>query len=235
MEKIDLRKATDRERELLCKQVMALRKKCKKNLDFSGLLGLSMQTTSRRWQWSLQASNKMLSVPKRDRKTRDKRTLSTEQEKAIQKIINDHCPDQPMLPFALWDRQSILMLIKLKFGIQIPMRTVGQYLSRWCYTPQKPLRKAYEQRTVEVERLMQELFPELKTKAKSEQTEIYWGEDAGISTNINLVRGYAPSGKTMVLRMDARKEHISMMSAISNRGKLRFMLYEGEMNYQRLI
>jgi len=51
MEIIDVRKATDRERELLSKQVIALRKKGKKNLEVSEILGLSLQNTSRGWQW----------------------------------------------------------------------------------------------------------------------------------------------------------------------------------------
>ena len=235
MEKIDVRKVSDRERELLRKQVIALRKKGKKNLEVSEFLGLSLQTTSRWWRWYLQAGTKMLSVPKRGRKIGDKRTLTGEQEKTIQKMIVDHYPDQLKLPFALWDRQALLMLLKQQFNIQMPIRTVGEYLLRWGYTPQKPVRKAYEQKPEEVQRWMRESLPEIKLKAKSERAEIYWGDETGIATNGNLVRGYAPAGKTPELRLNARKEHSSMMSAISNRGKLRFMLYEDAMDGTRLI
>ena len=235
MEKIDVRKVSDRECELLRKQVITLRKKGKKNLEISEFLGLSLQTTSRWWQWYRQAGTTMLFVAKRGRKAGEKRTLTVEQEKAIKKMIVDHYPDQLNLPFALWDRQAVLMLIKQQFGIQMPIRTVGEYLSRWGYTPQKPAHKAYEQRPAEVALWMQESFPEIKAKAKLERAEIYWVDETGISTNSNLVRGYAPAGKTPELRLNARKEHLSMMSAISNQGKLRFMLYENAMNGQRLI
>ncbi|MCX6178750.1 MAG: IS630 family transposase [Chlorobiales bacterium] len=200
---------------LIDSAIIALRKKGKKNLEVSELLGLSLQTTSRWWQWYLQAGNKMLSVPKRGRKTGDKRTLTVEQEKAIQKMIIDHYPDQLKLPFALWDRQAILMLIKQQFGIQMPIRTVGEYLSRWGYTPQKPVRKAYEQRPAEVERWMQESFPEIKAKAKSKQAEIYWGDETGIATNGNLVRVYEPSGKTPELRLNADKIEVFYLPAYS--------------------
>jgi len=74
MEKIDVRKVSDRERELLRKQVITLRKKGKKNLEVSEFLGLSLQTTSRWWQWYRQASTTMLSVAKRARKVGEKRT-----------------------------------------------------------------------------------------------------------------------------------------------------------------
>lgn len=130
-------------------------------------------------------------------------------------MIIDHYPDQLKLPFALWDRQAILMLIKQQFGIQMPIRTVGEYLSRWGYTPQKPVRKAYEQRPAEVERWMQESFPEIKAKAKSKQAEIYWGDETGIATNGNLVRVYEPSGKTPELRLNADKIEVFYLPAYS--------------------
>jgi hypothetical protein len=82
---------------------------------------------------------------------------------------------------------------------------------------------------------MEESYPAIRTQAKAENAEIYWGDDTGLSTQGNLVRGYAPAGKAPELRPNARKEHVSMISAISNRGKLRFMLYDDSMNGKRLI
>ncbi|WP_292002285.1 IS630 family transposase [Chlorobium sp.] len=235
MEKIDIRQHSDRERALLRKQVVRLRKQGKSNKEVAELLGLSVQTSSRWWQWYQRDGNAMLAVPKRGRKHGEKRHLSVEQEKQIQKMIVDHYPDQLKLPFALWDRQAVRQLIKLQFGFEMPIRTVGEYLSRWGYTPQKPIRKAYEQRPAEVARWIEESYPAIQTQAKAENAEIYWGNETGLSTQGNLVRGYAPAGKTPELRLNARKEHVSMISAISNRGKLRFMLYDDAMNGKRLI
>ena len=83
---------------------------------------------------------------------------------------------------------------------------------------------------------MDESYPAIHAKAKDEKNvEIYWGDETGISTQGNLVRGYALAGKTPELRLNARKEQVSMISAVNNRGKLRFMLYDDAMNSQRLI
>jgi transposase len=82
-------------------------------------------------------------------------------------MIVDHYPDQLMLPFALWDRQAVKQLILQQFCIALPIRSDGRYLSRWGYTPQRPIRKAYEQRSAEVERWMQESYPAIKAKAKA--------------------------------------------------------------------
>jgi len=177
----------------------------------------------------------MLVVPKRGRKYGEKRHLTAEQEKQIRKMIVDHYPDQLKLQFALWDRLAVRQLIKLQFGFEMPIRTVGEYLSRWGYTPQKPIRKAYEQPPAEISRWIEESYPAIKAKEKAENAEIYWGDETGLATSGNVVRGYAPADKTPELRLNARKEHVSMISAVSNQGKLRFMLYESPMNGKRLI
>jgi transposase len=166
----------------------------------------------------------MLTVPKRGRKHGEQRRLIREQEKQIQKMIVDHYPDQSKLPYALWDRHAVRQLILQQFGLNLPIRTFGDYLSRWGYTPQRSIRKVYEQRPVEVERLMEELYLAIKEKANAENAKIYWSDEIGISTSVNLMRGYAPAGKLPVLRLNARKEHISIMSASNNKEQLRFML-----------
>jgi transposase len=84
----------------------------------------------------------MLVEPKRGRKHGEKSHLSPEQEKQIQKMIVDHCSDQWKLSFALWDRQAVSQLILQQFGMLLPIRTAGDYLARWRYTPQKPRPKA---------------------------------------------------------------------------------------------
>ena len=73
------------------------------------------------------------------------RTLSPEQEKELRNAIKDKCPDQLKLQFALWTRGAVQQLIFQLWSIQMPIRTVGEYLSRWNFTPQKSLRKANEQ------------------------------------------------------------------------------------------
>ncbi|MEW6713011.1 MAG: IS630 family transposase [Candidatus Riflebacteria bacterium] len=235
MERIDARTLSDQQRELLRKQVISLRKKGYKNKEISVITGLPEATCSRYWTWYQQDGAKMLKVPKRGRKEGEKRTLTPEQEHEIRKLITDKCPDQLKLPFVLWDRKAVIMLIKNRYGIKMPIRTAGEYLARWGFTPQRPIKRAYEQRPAEVKVWMEDEYPEIKAKAKIENAEIYWGDETGIETSGNRVRGYAPAGKTPEIKLNSRKEHVSMISAVSNQGKLRFMMYEGAMDGARLI
>ena len=55
------------------------------------------------------------------------------------------CPDQLSLPFALWTREAVQKLLWRKFDVQVSVWTVGRYLRAWRLTPQKPVRRVYEQ------------------------------------------------------------------------------------------
>ena len=79
------------------------------------------------------------------------RRLGWEQEKHIQRLILDKTPDGLKLGFALRNRQAVRMMIKQEFGVDLPVRMVGEYLRRWGYTPRKPIQRVYEQNPVGVE------------------------------------------------------------------------------------
>jgi len=62
----------------------------------------------------------------------------------------------------------------------MPIRTVGEYLKRWGFTPQKPLKRAYEQRPAAVRQWLNEDYPAIAFRAKQEQAEIHWGDETGM-------------------------------------------------------
>jgi len=83
-------------------------------------------------------------------------------------LIVDRHPDQLKLPFALWTRRAVIQIIKKLYRIEMPIRTVGEYLKRWGFTPQKPLKRAYEQKPEAVKKWVEEEYPEILRKAKKE-------------------------------------------------------------------
>jgi transposase len=117
----------------------------------------------------------------------------------------------------------------------MPIRTVGMYLSRWGFTPQKPVKKAREQKPEAMEQWLKEEYPRIARQAKKEKAEILWGDETGIQNEANRTRGYSPQGIKPVLRISSKKERISMISAINNEGKVRFMIYRESMTSSRLI
>ncbi len=73
------------------------------------------------------------------------RALSREQERETQRLIRDHVPDQLKLTYTLWARQAVSELIEVAYEVRLTVRNMGKYLKRWGFTPQRPLKKAYEQ------------------------------------------------------------------------------------------
>ena len=117
----------------------------------------------------------------------------------------------------------------------MPNSTMSLYLKRWGFTPQRPAKQNYKQKPEQIKKWLDESYPSIKSQAKVEKGEIFWGDETGVQNETNYVRGYAPKGKTPVLKVDTSKLRINMISAINNKGKVRFMIYKENMNQQRLI
>jgi transposase len=158
------------------------------------------------------------------------RTLTKAQEKELQKLLVDKYPDQMKLDFALWTREAVKLAIWEKYKIDMPIRTVGEYLRRWEYTPQKPVRYAYERDGEKVRLWLESDYPAIKRQAKREKGDIYWGDETTVKACDVRGRGYAPRGETPVVNRTEKKENVSMMSAITNQGKIYWKLHEGSIN-----
>ena len=235
MEKIDGRKKSQDVQQELRRQIIRLRKEGRSNKDVAQIVGISVTYASTLYQRYKKNGTDAITLGKRGRREGEKRTLTSKQEKEIQRLLIDKTPDQLKLPFALWTRGAIRQLIKKDYGISMPTRTVGEYLCRWRFTPQKPAKLAYEQRPEAVKEWLEKDYPAIAARAKKEKGEIHWGDETGIQTDAYNERGYSPSGKTPVVRLQAKKSRVNMISAISNQGKVRFMMYRETMTTQILI
>ena len=163
------------------------------------------------------------------------RRLTAEQEQQLQQQIEERCPDELGIAAALWTRKAVRELITQQCGVRLPTRTVGEYLRRWGYTPQKPLRKAYKQDSLEVEHWLHVEYPEIAARAKAEGAEIHWGDETGVRSTCHVGRGYARPGQTPELEVPGSRFSVNMISSVTNQGKVRFMIYEGRMNAARFI
>jgi transposase len=235
MEKFDARKlSTDAQQEIRY-QVIRLKEKGHKRSEISDITGVHPGTISAWCKLYESGGKKALKIKKRGRPNGTCRTLTQEQEKEIQKAIYDKCPDQMKLPFALWTRVAVKQLIKHLWSIVMPIRTVGEYLKRWGFTPQKPLRKAYKQNPKAVKSWLDTEYPNIAKRAKNENAEIHWGDETGLCNDSYHGRSYAPRGNTPQIRIHPRCKRVNLISTVTNQGKVRFMVYGGKMNSQTLI
>ena len=161
--------------------------------------------------------------------------LTVEQEKKIQRLIQDRTPDQLKLAYALWTRQAVSELIDATYGIRLTVRNMGKYLKRWGFTPQRPLKKAYEQSREAVAKWVEEEYPQIAKAAKTEGAEILWSDETGLRSDDVRGRGYAPKGKTPVVLANANRAKLSVISTVTNKGEIRWKVFSGALNAKNLI
>jgi transposase len=160
----------------------------------------------------------------------ERQVLNGQQAATICNIIRDRCPDQLKMPFFLWTREAVQQLILEKYGIELAVRTVGNYLARWGFTAQRPAVPVYECSEAAVRKWVDEDDPAIAARAKVENARIYWGDETGLRSRHYTGTSYSPKGITPVTRGTGKHFGCNLFSAITNKGELSFLIYEGKFN-----
>lgn len=235
MEKRDARTLKIAAQQELRNQVVRMRRKGIKNPEVASIVGLSQATTSGIWSKYKKGGMKAILIQKRGRKDGEKKTLSPQQEAQIIKRLIDTTPKQLKFKYVLWTREAVQKLIKHEFGEEMPISTVGKYLQRWEFTSQVPIKRAYERNEANVQKWLAEEYLAIEKQSKEENAEIQWADETACVSLPSIIKGYAPKGKTPVMEHTAKRFKINMISSITNRGKLRFMVYEQNMDADLFI
>jgi transposase len=151
--------------------------------------------------------------------------LKAHQAATAVRMIQDRCPDQHKLPFALWTREAVCELMWRRFGIRISVWTAGRYLRRWGFSPQKPLRRAYERDPEAVRRWLDQAYPRIVRRAKREKALIHWGDEMGLRSDHQAGTSWSRRGRTPVVAGTGRRFGCNMISAVTNQGHLSFMVF----------
>lgn len=209
--------------DLRCKAIKAVRDG-KKQVEVAKILGITRQAVGKWVKAHREGGAKALRAKPKGRPKGG--VLFPRQAAQITKAIVDHCPEQLKLPFYLWTREAVAQLIERRFGIRLSIWTVGRYLSRWGFTPQKPVRRAFEKSPEQVRHWLEEKYPAIRRQAKREGAEIYWGDEMGMRSDHAAGRSYGRRGQTPVIPGTGQRFGCNMISAITNRGRLNFMVFK---------
>lgn len=195
-------------------------------VEAAGVFGVTRQAVGR---WVGTSREKGVGALRARRRGRPPEIqLSADEAAWVRRQIVNRTPDQLSLKFYLWTREAVRELIEAEFGIALSVWTVGRYLKAWGFTPQKPIRRAFEQNPVEVQRWLNETYPRIRAQALREKAEIYWGDETGMRSDHAAGRSYGRRGQTPVVRSSGQRFGCNMISAITNRGRLYFMVFGQE-------
>lgn len=138
-------------------------------------------------------------------------------------------PLQLRFPFALWTREMVKELIERKYGIKLSAVSVGRLFKKLGLSCQKPLMRAFQQDPVIVKQWIEEEYPKIKQLARQQKADIYFEDEAGIRSDHHVGTTWGMKGTTPVVKTTGARFSVNMISAITSKGKMRFMTFAGKM------
>jgi transposase len=195
--------------------------------EASRIFGASLRAVNKWVALDKSGGLRALKLKRRGRRVGEGR-LNPAQAKRIRQLIIDSLPDQLKLPFYLWTRAAVVSLVEREYGIGVSLTSVGRYLKRWGMSPQKPVRRAYERNDEAIARWLSQEYPAIARQAKREKAVIYWGDEMGLRSDHVSGTSYALLGQTPLVRATGQRFGCNMISAITNRGHLAFMVFHGK-------
>jgi transposase len=197
--------------------------------DVADLLGVSHETVSRWWTAYVDGGLGALPGDRTGRPVGSGRTLSDEPARRIQDQIDNHSPEELGIAAAVWSRKAVRDLIRDEYGIDLPVRTVGEYLKRWGYTAKSPRRHAKDQEPDEVDRWLEWTYPAIAARATLEDAEIHWCDETGAAADEHPRKGYARTGHPAWIQVPHPHIRMNLISTITNEGEVHFLTYAASM------
>ena len=114
-------------------------------------------------------------------------------------------------------------LIDRQFGIKLSKASVSRLLRQLGLSPQKPLWRAYQQDPVSVRKWLDQDYPAIREEARKVNAQIFFGDEAGVRSDHHSGTTWAPIGQTPIVKATGARFGINIISAVSARGKMRFM------------
>jgi transposase len=235
MKKHDARKDSLEVKHERRKQVVRLHLKGKGPMEIAELTGLTWPTVRTAIDLYENGGWKALKYRQVGRRKGQGRTLDAQQEARVRRMINEKRPEQLKLDFALWNRSAVGQLIERECGVKLSVRAVGKYLKRWGYTPQKPIRRAYERNERAIQQWKEQEYPAIAMQARKEKAEIHWLDETAIVNTDVRGRSYAKRGRTPVVYAPGSRSKLSMISTVTNKGEASWEIIDGNYGIDQLL
>jgi transposase len=226
----DARRLSPEAQEDLRRRVMAAVEDGMSHSEAERVFGVSRESVGR-WAKAVREQGKRgLRSRTRGQRPQVQQALTARAQRRLARAIKDHVPADFGLSGFLWTRALVADLIETRHGIRLSLPTIGKYLAAWGLSFQKPVRRAYERDPQKVRAWLQEAYPAIVKQARKDKGIILWADQTGLRSDHVTGRTWGVVGSTPEVPVTGRRFGLSVMSAISNQGKVFFTVYTGGMD-----
>lgn len=155
--------------------------------------------------------------------------LSAAQKRLIPEFLW-HGPEAYGFRGEVWTRARIGKVIEEEFGVRYHKGHVGRLLQELHWTPQVPIRRAIQRDEEAIQRWREEVWPELKQRARRERRVLVFEDESGFYLLAGVVRTYAPEAQTPVLREKQTRDHLSVMGGMTPEGRIYTLARQESLN-----
>src|SRR2546426_716801 len=198
--------------------------------DVAELLGVRRETVCRWWTAYRDGGVKALPQQRSGRPLGSRRLLSDDEARRIQDLLDHKHPEHLGIAAPLWNRRAVAALIEKELGVTLALRTVGSYLRRWGYTPQRPARQSHKQEPAEVRQWLEQTYPALEERAEAEGADLYWCDEMGVGIDTYAGRGYGRPDHPPIKEVTGTHTRVNAVSAINNQGRAHFLTFTGSLD-----
>ena len=139
--KYNVMKLSPKEQEELRKKIVRQMKKKSDTKEVAEICECSIRHVQSTWKKYQEGGIEAILAVKMWYAHGQRGKLTPEQEATIKKEITEKYPVDCGLVGHLWGRAEVSELVKRRFGIEMPLSTMGDYLARWNFTYQRPKKR----------------------------------------------------------------------------------------------
>jgi len=230
LSKTDARKLSKELQTEIRRRAVSAVKKGKRKKEVAECYGVSRRVVTKWCKREAVEGYKGLEGDQRGLPIGIKGKLKNIQKNELIEIIKNKLPDDMGLSTQLWTRKSIAKLIQKKYKVSYSLQTISKLLIRNNFTPQKPIYRAKERNEDIITDWLEKEYPKIKERAKKEGADIHWGDEMGVRSTHVFGRSYGIKNNTPIVKKTTKRFSCNMISSITNKGLMRFMIYTSGFN-----